>query len=195
MLFGHDKSQPCVVCVMLVEIPDPEVWLGVIIAFFVGLFVLYLIYKIKPLINVNTSSHDQYESDRLEYYERQLIDMKIRLDALDISNTIEKPVETYQKPTQTVDMQEVRQESITKSDNLRIKQRSVGYVDVANHVLELITTKPMTSRDIQITIGRSREHTSRLMNKLYKDGYVQRNTNSKPYSYSITENGRVKLGK
>lgn len=180
---------------MLVEIPDPEVWLGVIIAFFVGLFVLYLIYKIKPLINVNTSSHDQYESDRLEYYERQLIDMKIRLDALDISNTIEKPVETYQKPTQTVDMQEVRQESITKSDNLRIKQRSVGYVDVANHVLELITTKPMTSRDIQITIGRSREHTSRLMNKLYKDGYVQRNTNSKPYSYSITENGRVKLGK
>jgi len=56
-------------------------------------------------------------------------------------------------------------------------------------VLHLITNNVMTSRDIQITLKKSREHTSRLMKKLFEEGYVQRNTESKPYTYSITEKG------
>ena len=52
----------------------------------------------------------------------------------------------------------------------------------------------MTSRDIQITLKRSREHTSRLMKKLFEEGYVQRNTESKPYTYSISEKGKEKIG-
>ena len=47
----------------------------------------------------------------------------------------------------------------------------------------------MTSRDIQITLKKSREHTSRLMKKLFEEGLVQRNTETKPYTYSITEKG------
>ncbi len=68
---------------MLIEIPDPEIILGIVISFFVGLFVLYIFYKIKPSIKqqegFNASSYD-----RLEFYERQLIDMKIKLDSLEI---------------------------------------------------------------------------------------------------------------
>ena len=178
---------------MLVEIPDPEVWISVIAAFLIGLFVLFLAYKIKASTNAKTDIHDQYESDRLEYYERQLIDMKIRLDAFEISNVVEKPVESYQKPVQRTQTEYVRQDDLVKPQN-QSRPRNIGYGDVINHVLQLITTKPMTSRDIQITIGRSREHTSRMMNKIYKDGYVQRNTNSKPYTYSITDKGKAKLG-
>ena len=63
-----------------------------------------------------------------------------------------------------------------------------------DYVLHLITNKPMTSRDIQITLKRSREHTSRLMKKLFEDGYVNRNTGSKPYTYSISEKGKEKIG-
>ncbi|TBR23816.1 MAG: MarR family transcriptional regulator, partial [Candidatus Nitrosotenuis sp.] len=54
--------------------------------------------------------------------------------------------------------------------------------------------KEMTSRDIQITIGRSREHTSRLMKRLFEEGLVERNTKMKPFTYKITEKGRGKLG-
>jgi predicted transcriptional regulator len=64
---------------------------------------------------------------------------------------------------------------------------------VTEHVLGLITAKEMTSRDIQITIGRSREHTSRLMKRLFEDGLVERNTKKKPFTYKITEKGRAKL--
>ena len=51
----------------------------------------------------------------------------------------------------------------------------------------------MTSRDIQITIGRTREHTSRLMKKLSADGLVQRHAGTKPFVYSLTEEGKKRL--
>ena len=63
----------------------------------------------------------------------------------------------------------------------------------ADYVLHLITNKAMTSRDIQVTLGRSREHTSRLMKKLFEEGYVQRSENIKPYTYSITQQGKDKI--
>ncbi len=69
---------------MLVEIPDPEVILGVILAFIIGLGGLYVFYKVRPFIKSRSDEFDASQSERLEYYERQLIDMKIRLDAIEI---------------------------------------------------------------------------------------------------------------
>ena len=76
---------------MLIEIPDPEVILGIVVAFLGGLFALYLIYKIKQLIN-RKANPEFYSSERLEFYEKQLIDMKIRLDSLDISKESPKMI-------------------------------------------------------------------------------------------------------
>ncbi|MBS4044690.1 MAG: hypothetical protein KGZ59_12870, partial [Chitinophagaceae bacterium] len=63
---------------MLIEIPEPDVILAVIIAFVVGLVGLYSYYKIRPLIKSKSEMIDASQLERLEYYERQLIDMKIR---------------------------------------------------------------------------------------------------------------------
>ena len=41
---------------------------------------------------------------------------------------------------------------------------------------------------------KSREHTSRLMKKLFESGLVERNTETKPYTYSITEKGKSLSG-
>jgi len=65
--------------------------------------------------------------------------------------------------------------------------------NIVEAVLRLITNKSRTSRDIQITLGKSREHISRTMKKMTDDGLVERNTNAKPYSYSITQMGLSKL--
>ena len=70
---------------------------------------------------------------------------------------------------------------------------NIEHVSPTDYVLHLITDKAMTSRDIQITTKRSREHTSRLMKKLFESGLVQRNTETKPYTYSITEKGKSKV--
>ena len=69
---------------MLVEIPDPEVILGVVVPVFVGLFSLFAYLKIRQISGSN--SKNKVDLERLEFYERQLIDMKIKLDAIDIEN-------------------------------------------------------------------------------------------------------------
>ena len=69
----------------------------------------------------------------------------------------------------------------------------MDHTNPTDYVLHLITDKAMTSRDIQITLKRSREHTSRLMKRLFEDGFVQRNIETKPYTYSITEKGKAKV--
>lgn len=60
-------------------------------------------------------------------------------------------------------------------------------------ILSLLAQRSRTSREIQIEIGKTREHTSRLMRKLYVSNSVARDDNSKPFKYHITESGRREL--
>jgi len=190
---------------MLVEIPDPEVILGVILAFLLGLGGLYLFFKVRPFIKSNSDIADPTQTERLEYYERQLIDMKIRLDALEIQGVEENPIDPnldlkqfMQKLIETKEPE--KQIEVIKDSEVVLEKQvstpnmtSIEHVSPTDYVLHLITNKAMTSRDIQITTKRSREHTSRLMKKLFESGLVQRNTETKPYIYSITEKGKSKV--
>ena len=190
---------------MLVEIPDPEVILGVVVVFFVGLGALYFFYKVRPYIKSRTEMVDASQVERLEYYERQLIDMKIRLDALEIQGIEQKPEDPNlelrqfleklaKNEAQEVQVEEPKQPEIVPEKPASTPTiSSVDHNNPTDHVLQLITNKAMTSRDIQVTLKRSREHTSRLMKKLFEDGYVERNTETKPYTYSITEKGKAKV--
>ena len=196
MLFNHNKSQHRRRSVMLIEIPDPEVILSVILAFVIGLGGLYVFYKVLPFIKSKSEMSDISQSERLEFYERQLIDMKIRLDALEIQGIEPKTDDSNMELKQVLEklvnnkVKENQIEEVRKPKVMAEKLISAPSMDHTNpidYVLHLITNKTMTSRDIQITLKRSREHTSRLMKKLFDDGYVQRNIETKPYTYSITE--------
>ena len=44
---------------------------------------------------------------------------------------------------------------------------------------------PETAPEIKKQVGLSREHTARLMKKLYEQGYLERNTNKIPFKYSV----------
>ena len=190
---------------MLVEIPEPEVILSVILAFIVGIVGLYAYFKIRPFVKTRNDVFDASQAERLEYYERQLIDMKIRLDAIEIQGIeqkIEDPNLELKQFLEKLAKNEVKErpvEVVTKAEVVPEKVDSTPIVqnitptNPIDYVLHLITTKAMTSRDIQITLKKSREHTSRLMKKLFEEGYVQRNTESKPYTYSITEKGIAKV--
>jgi len=183
---------------MLVEIPDPNVILGVILPIFVGLFSLFAYLKIRQISGSN--AQNKAEMERLEFYERQLIDMKIRLDAIDIesiSNTPEIPrnfAGFEDRIHQSVPTATVREEKSVPVTTQPRRTPNMSLDNTVEVVLGLITDRTMTSRDIQITLGKSREHISRTMKKLFEDGYVERNIRTKPYSYSITQKGRQKLG-
>lgn len=52
---------------------------------------------------------------------------------------------------------------------------------------------PLTSREIQRRVNKSREHTSRLLKKLYSENIVMRDGTSRPFKYKITNEGRKLL--
>lgn len=176
---------------MLVEIPDVGVMIGVFVAFVSGLFAIVIYNKVKPLIRSESEQIKSY-IDRLQYYENQLIDMKIRMDSLELDKDESEPdvpVKVERKYTRP-ELEEVQAQEEPQKERMR----NMNFGSATDYVLKLITEKPMTSRDIQITIGRTREHTSRMMKKLFEEGYVERNMKTKPFIYYITDKGKVKLG-
>ena len=185
---------------MIVEIPDPPVILSVILPILIGVFSFFVYLKIRQFSASNRQN--KVDSERLEFYERQLIDMKIKLDAIEIENLdnsyhtppprFENSVEERSQKVPTPRPSVVKQ--TPKPVESRRRTPNMGFDDVIETVLGLITDKSMTSRDIQVTLGRSREHISRTMKKLYVDGFVERNMQTKPFSYSITEKGRQRIG-
>ncbi len=52
-------------------------------------------------------------------------------------------------------------------------------------ILDILAEGPKTSREIERIIGRSREHTARLMKHLYELGYVRRDESTRPYVYML----------
>ena len=184
---------------MIVEIPDLDVILGLVLAFIGGLTTLFVYSKLKAISASNNQT--QADSERLEFYERQLIDLKIKLDAIDLENLSfsEEPPKNNvtvkeEKPTPVVEKPiEISPKPPTNQPTQAQRTPNMGYDNAVEAVLGLITDKSRTSRDIQITLGKSREHISRMMKKLYEDGLVERNVNTKPYTYSITEKGRSRL--
>ena len=185
---------------MIVEIPDPPVILSVVLPILIGVFSFFVYLKIRQFSASNREN--KVDSKRLEFYERQLIDMKIKLDAIEIEN-LDNSYHTS-PPRFESGVEERSQEVPTPRPNVvkttpkpvesRRRTPNMGFDDVVETVLGLITDKSMTSRDIQVTLGRSREHISRTMKKLFVDGFVERNMQTKPFSYSITEKGRQRIG-
>ena len=182
---------------MIIEIPDLDVILGLILAFIGGLVTLFVYSKLKAI----SASNDQTKADleRMEFYERQLIDLKIKLDAIDLENltfsqeTPQNIVKNEEKPAQVIQKQvEIVPEPAPNPPKVE-RAPNMSSDNIVEAVLRLITDKSRTSRDIQITLGKSREHISRTMKKMTDDGLVERNTNAKPYSYSITQMGLSKL--
>ena len=182
---------------MLVEIPDPMVILGIVLGFLAGAVVLFLYSKLRLIGSLQNNNPS--DNQRLEYYEKQFIDMKIRLDALNLDK---------EEPLDEAEMVKIQSEMVKSPSRKERRSRAMvekhapvsripnmSSEDSVKHVLKLITKKPMTSRDIEVTFGgRTREHVSRLMKKLFDDGLVERNTTNSPYTYSITDGGKKHIG-
>jgi len=177
---------------MLVDIPNVSTIIGVFITFVLGVFAIIIYNKIKPLIRTRTDLLNSY-TERLQYYENQLIDMKIRLDSVELLKEIGELEIPLPRPKE-IRIEKQGAASDTREEKPKERMHNMNFVNATDYVLRLITEKPMTSRDIQITIGRTREHTSRMMKKLFEEGLVERNMQTKPFTYYITDKGKTKLG-
>ncbi|MDE1766044.1 MAG: MarR family transcriptional regulator [Thaumarchaeota archaeon] len=176
---------------MLVDI-DVGMILAIVASFVIGLVCIVVYNKIKPRL-VSQSNDLKILIERVQYYENLLIDMKIRLDSLELVN---EPEELVQAQTPRPREEKRGPDAVIeiKEEKSKVRVHNMNFGSATEYVLRLITEKPMTSRDIQVTIGRSREHTSRMMKKLFEEGLVERDMQIKPFTYKITQKGLTRLG-
>ena len=62
--------------------------------------------------------------------------------------------------------------------------------NIVPSILKLLSQSPMTAKEIQVNTKKTREHTSRLMKRLYNESLVTRDIGNKPFLYKITDEGR-----
>ena len=178
---------------MLIDIPDAGIILVSVLAFLGGLVTLYLYTKIRSSDGAEKIAPTNQE--RIDFYEKELIDMKIRLDIMDLdgesfasSDLPKKRVKSLEKPEME------KQEFVVPKPNTSPRVPNMSFEDSVTFVLKKITEGPMTSRDIEVMFGKSREHVSRLMKKLFEDGLVGRDASTRPYRYTITDKGGERVG-
>lgn len=79
---------------------------------------------------------------------------------------------------------------------IRRDKAMAALTDTEIIVLEMLSAEgPKTAPEIKYRIRLSREHTARLMKKLYEKGYLERETGKIPFRYSIKEEMKKFLNK
>lgn len=74
-------------------------------------------------------------------------------------------------------------------EDIASEEEDSSRANTVDSILRMLEV-PLTSREIQRKINKSREHTSRLLKKLYSENIVMRDESVRPYKYKITSEGR-----
>lgn len=137
-------------------------------------------------------------SQRMKRLEEGLVDQKVKHEILELRiqkhhvNEIHPSLVTNnpEEPTTSSDhhLPTRKSQIVPWSDDYKLgmTERNVLHI-----VLE--GAGRLNAKEIQQRIGKTREHTARLMNSLFREGFVKRDTNVRPYAYTITDKGRNAL--
>jgi len=148
-------------------------------------------------------------SQRMKKLEENLVDQKVKLEVLELrmQRSSGAAVSSSGRATRSFDSFEPRQEneirvatqSLSKFEGpvrigsgeqrVEIDKRS-GSTEREALRLVFEGRGKTTAKDIQQRIGRTREHTARMMNGLFQEGLVDRDSSVRPFAYSITQKGR-----
>jgi predicted transcriptional regulator len=137
---------------------------------------------------------------RLRDYDRAIAELRVRLDVIE-ARLPQLHITMPQQPQYILSQSHHSQPHIMSvSEPVTVTQHATGVTEEKQenngtiaYILKLLVERPRSSREIQHAIGRTREHTSRLMKKLHDLGFVSRDANSKPFKYAITDSGRRRL--
>ncbi len=127
---------------------------------------------------------------KLREYDKVISELRTKIDILE--DKIQPQRAISQHPSHIQPHVAPRSESVTITQHPNIQNEVNSTTD---YILKLLAEKPRSSREVQLAIGRTREHTARLMKKLHDLGLVSRGVNIKPFRYNITEAGREMLKK
>jgi hypothetical protein len=151
---------------------------------------------------------------RLNYYDKAIAELRVKIDTMEL-RVMQRDISHSSSQTNNTNTKYYKQNIISHQDSQLEQQHNHistvsnmaditqapgtisrhldSYNGTMDFILKMLIERPRTSREIQHSVGRTREHTSRLMKKLYDSKLVIRDSNSKPFKYSITDASRIQL--
>ena len=140
---------------------------------------------------------------RLQEYDRMLAVLRMRMDLAEMRSEPKKaePARDFEQISQTSRASHSPQHHTQRViEPVTITQRPPDitptppanevHSGTSHYILKLLAERPRLSREVQQATGRSREHTARLLKKLTESNLVERNVQTKPFTYVITDLGR-----
>jgi|TARA_B100000315_G_scaffold5868_1_gene5882 CRP-like cAMP-binding protein len=128
---------------------------------------------------------------RLYSQDQKILDLDVKLNIVELRlskysnqlniNNISKSNKIYFK--------EPIKEVISHKEN--ISQINMSLTETEKKILNILSYKDYTANELQLSIDKTREHTSRLLNKLFQSGYITRNENKKPYVYKLSIDNNI----
>lgn len=136
-------------------------------------------------------------SRRLRDYDRAIAELRTKLDIMELraesprTDVISHDLVTSRAPQPHV-ARITEPPVITEHVTSHHEERD-GQNGTTDYILKMLAERPRTSREVQQAIGRTREHTARLMKRLTESQFVARDGTKKPFQYTITDLGRERL--
>ncbi|MCP8312253.1 MAG: replication-relaxation family protein [Candidatus Methylarchaceae archaeon HK02M1] len=181
--------------------------------------IIILVYYLPKIRKITKEQKDADEivkgiiselNDRLSRQDQNIMDQQVRLDIIELKLEQSSKILFREEDVKILEGTDTRKVLEEVKDLLRVlsknelmmsstvqkqeKVKEVKQVDelssTEKFILELLINEVQTSRQIQQKIKKTREHTSRLMKKLFELGYIVREEEKRPYVYVITETGK-----
>jgi hypothetical protein len=175
---------------------DSDFVILVILAFLLGMVSMTVYTRLKIKFEDRQYKADEavVEAVVLEYtrrlcdYDKAISQLRAKVDVMEMRA---QPHEIgSERPSQPQPHVAPVSEPVTITQHAVIEREVNGTTD---YILKLLVERPRTSREVQLAIGRTREHTARLMKKLHDLGLVNRDITTKPFRYNITDAGQGML--
>jgi predicted transcriptional regulator len=142
---------------------------------------------------------------KFDEYNEIISDLRSKLDVIDEKINSEKNIIKENEPAATIKLSDMAKDRshkaishnsgpVTKNlnvtgEDIALEEEDTLRANTVDSILRMLEL-PLTSREIQRKINKSREHTSRLLKKLYSENIVMRDESVRPYKYKITDEGR-----
>jgi len=184
---------------------DVSLILVIGIFFVVGFVISLSVRTQKREYRINEEKRDEFnhydilealetrKQNQIDYLNNKLVDVYTKLDKIELlllSQSILKNQFNSDK------IEDEKRQDVIYHDKSHNQDRPKKLFDIAEnqnstiqYILKLLHNEPKTSNEIRNVIGRTREHTSRLMKKLYEMNLVKRDVKNRPFRYRLTEAG------
>ena len=179
-----------------VSLLNTDLVISAILAFIAGMAGVIVYNRIKnisrqPDYRVNDTIVEAVVLEytrKLQDYDKVIAELRSKVDIMEARAQAHTPVS--QQPSQPQPHVAPMTGSVIVTQHAPTEMEGNGTTD---YILKLLSERPRTSREVQQSIGRTREHTARLMKKLHDLGLVSRDINTKPFRYNITDVGQETL--